>query len=151
MSRLLWLVAGFCGGVAMSRNAAPMPTPVVATVFVVGLLGCVVTWWAGYRGKSVAVATAVASARAEAAAEAAAAAEAHASVVAQLEARAAALAQVVVNLPGSGAVPASEPEAARAGHALPAGASAEPVEDTFTPWLGPSAEQARAELPRWES
>jgi hypothetical protein len=98
VSRLLWLLAGFCGGVAMARNAPALPAPVAGTVLVCAVVACGVTWWAAYRGKASAVATAVAVAHAEATAIANAEAEAKAAAIAQ------AALNVYVGLPGGKAV-----------------------------------------------
>jgi hypothetical protein len=83
MFRLGWMLAGFCGGVIMARNAAAMTAPQTAAVILALVVGCGVTWWAGYRGKSSAVATAVSVAVAQADARAESLADARASAVAQ--------------------------------------------------------------------
>ena len=70
MSFLLWIVCGFMGGVITSQNSRQMSTPVLGSIVLAFLVGCGITFFAGYRGKSVAVATAVANATAIAKAEA---------------------------------------------------------------------------------
>lgn len=70
MSRLIFMVIGFCVGVSMARNAEPMPDPVVLAVFLVMGVGVLAAWFAGFRGKNEAVAVAVATATAKARAEA---------------------------------------------------------------------------------
>lgn len=79
MIRLVWLVAGFVGGLVVARNAPAMPHPAVGALLLCMVVGCGVCWWAGYRGKSSAVATAVATAVASAEASA----EARAQAIAQ--------------------------------------------------------------------
>lgn len=79
MAFLFWILAGFFGGVIMSKNSEPMTTPETAALFLCLVVACGFMWFAGYRGKSVAVATAVAHATAVANANAAASAKAAAS------------------------------------------------------------------------
>ena len=81
---MLWVLAGFFGGVIVSRNAEPMAAPAFSAVVLGCLLMACVTWFGGNRGKAAAVATAVATAVAEA--------EAHA------ESTAVAIAQQAVNV-----------------------------------------------------
>jgi hypothetical protein len=83
MTRLLWMLAGLVGGVALSRNAEPMSNPQKAGVLFALVVGCGFCWWAAYRGKAGAVATAVAVAVAKAEATAVALSESRAQAVAQ--------------------------------------------------------------------
>ena len=89
MSRLLWVGAGFLGGIVVSRNAAPMANPVIGAVLVGVAILVGASWWGGGRDKKAAVATAVAKATAIASAAA--------------DAKAAAIAQAAVNLYVGGA------------------------------------------------
>lgn len=82
--RIVYIVAGFLGGVIVSRNAAAMPRPSANAVLVGAGVLCVVGWIAGRREKNSAVAIAVAHA------------EATATAVA--ESQAAAFAQAAVHL-----------------------------------------------------
>lgn len=70
----MWLILGFLGGIVTTRNAEPMGAPATSAVFLAFVVGCGLLWFAGYRGKREAVATAVATAvaSANAAAEASA-------------------------------------------------------------------------------
>lgn len=70
MLYLFWIILGFFGGVIVSKNTAQMTSPQITTVFLVLIVACGIMWWAGYRGKSTAVATAVATAISVAKAEA---------------------------------------------------------------------------------
>lgn len=79
MLYLFWIILGFMGGVIVSRNAVTMSHPELAAVFFTMIVSCGIMWWAGYRGKSTAVATAVATAVSIAKAEANANAKAVAS------------------------------------------------------------------------
>ena len=79
MAFLFWIVAGFFGGVIISKNSEPMSSPETISIFLCLIVACGFMWFAGYRGKSVAVATAVATATAMANANAAANAKAAAS------------------------------------------------------------------------
>lgn len=103
MSRLVWLVLGLMGGIAVSRNAPAMSAPAASAVILCGVVACGFVWWAAYRGKSQAVASAVAVA----------VAQAHAEAEAVADARAAAVAQSAVNLflTEEGQVPLSGREA----------------------------------------
>lgn len=83
MTRLIWMVLGFMGGVSMARNAQAMNAPSVGAVGLVLVVGCGVCWFAAYRGKSQVVASAVAVAVASAEATASAAAESRAQAIAQ--------------------------------------------------------------------
>ena len=80
--RIVYLVAGFLGGVIVSRNAAAMPRPSANAALVGAGILCLVGWVAGRREKNSAVAVAVAHAEATAtaAAESQAAAFAQAAV-----------------------------------------------------------------------
>jgi hypothetical protein len=80
--RIVYLVAGFLGGVIVSRNAAAMPKPSANAALVGAGILCLVGWVAGRREKNSAVAVAVAHAEATAtaAAESQAAAFAQAAV-----------------------------------------------------------------------
>lgn len=66
MSRLLWMLAGFFGGVSLARNAQAFSAPAASAVILLCIVACGVSWWAAYRGKSQAVASAVAIATAQA-------------------------------------------------------------------------------------
>lgn len=85
MSRLVWMLLGLMGGVAISRNAPALTAPQGAAVILACIVGCGICWWAGFRGKSVAVATAVATAVAVAEAKAEATAEAQALAIASAQ------------------------------------------------------------------
>lgn len=76
MIRILWIVAGFFGGIIVSRNAEPMSDPETGAVFLALIAAGGVMWCAGYRGKTSAVASAVAVANAAASAQADARAQA---------------------------------------------------------------------------
>lgn len=84
MRRLLYVAAGFVGGVVVARNAAVMARPVAGAVLLGVVALVVLAWWAGHRDKASAVAVAVAKAEAIAAAKA--------------ESQAAAIAQAAVHL-----------------------------------------------------
>ncbi|MBN9326852.1 MAG: hypothetical protein BGO38_05330 [Cellulomonas sp. 73-145] len=146
MRRLLYVAAGFIGGVVVSRNAAAMPHPVASAVLLGVVAVVALAWWAGHRDKASAVAVAVAKAEAIAAAKA--------------DAQAAAIAQAAVHLhmtaggvtEHSGAPSSEAPARAvgrhaagelldgRAVRALPARA----VEDDELPWGAISAAAAGA-------
>ncbi len=103
MSRLLWVLAGFVAGVVVSRNAAPMASPVLGAVLVGVALVVAVAWWGGVRDKKAAVATAVA----KAVAVATATAEAQSAAVAGAAAQAA----VNLYLGGAGVGPDGQADA----------------------------------------
>jgi len=71
MRRLLYVAAGFIGGVVVSRNAAAMPHPVASAVLLGVVAVVALAWWAGHRDKASAIAAAKADAQAAAIAQAA--------------------------------------------------------------------------------
>jgi hypothetical protein len=110
VSRLVWLLLGLVGGIAIARNAEPMSAPALSAVALMFVAACGICWFAAYRGKSVAVATAVAVAQAKADAHA----ESLSAALADAQAQAAALAQVNLTFAGAGAGGETAPLAAPA-------------------------------------
>lgn len=88
MSRLVWLILGFIIGTVMVNNGHEMSNPSKAAVGLAFILACAISWWAAYRAKNSAVATAVAVANAKA----------EINFKAELESKAQALAQNAVNV-----------------------------------------------------
>lgn len=107
---------GFVIGVAIARNAAPLPAPVIGTVLLASVLGAWFAYRFGGRDRATAVATAVAVAEARAAA----AAEAQASAIAQ--------AAVHLHLAQRDDQVATEGEGAAPARPAPAAIEAEPAD-----------------------
>lgn len=81
---LLFILAGFLGGVIISRNAAPLDNASRGGIVLSLLVGGFILWRAGYRGKREAVAVAVSTAVATAVADATANANASAQQAVQI-------------------------------------------------------------------
>lgn len=134
--RLLWLVGGFAGGVAVARNAEPMGGATMAAVVLGVLLLAGGFFWGSRRDRASAVASAVAVA----------VASSEASAEARLEAALAAVAvahggsvNVYAGEPGPWDAPARHARTVVVGKGRGEGqlADPDPADSIDPPWLAP--------------